>query len=326
MPHSSGGGSHGGGSHHSSSHSSHHSSGGGSSGPRISSSYFTGSHRYVYYVNKRPKYYYSTEKASDKVASVRATVLFVLIFNLIWWAITSPFWTQSIHVPKKLTPPTGAMPEIEDSIGILSTQEEDELYEVFEEFQRKTGITVCFLSLTNSDWQEHYFSLENFAYDYYVTYYPDETYWLLTYSSDLNPEFEDWHWEGMQGDDTDNILTSDKANRFTEDVQKYLLQRNTYTVAEALEKAFENLSEGIMDTSFNAFAFFPIFVFNMFPAIISIVMALQNIEANRRKNSVICASLEAPQEDTCEYCRGIYVHGLHLSCPHCGAPIKPQES
>ena len=27
-------------------------------------------------------------------------------------------------------------------------------------------------------------------------------------------------------------------------------------------------------------------------------------------------------EDTCEYCGGVYLHGLHVSCPHCGAPIK----
>ena len=31
-------------------------------------------------------------------------------------------------------------------------------------------------------------------------------------------------------------------------------------------------------------------------------------------------------EDTCEYCGGVYVHGIHLRCPHCGAAVKPAET
>lgn len=78
MPHSSGGGSHGGGSHGGGGR---HSSGGGSrSGvtlPRVSSSKFKGSKRYVKYRHGRPKYFYS-----DMDPAKREVRLWILIFYL----------------------------------------------------------------------------------------------------------------------------------------------------------------------------------------------------------------------------------------------------
>ena len=35
---------------------------------------------------------------------------------------------------------------------------------------------------------------------------------------------------------------------------------------------------------------------------------------------------EHPLEDTCAYCGGVYIHGVHLECPHCGAAITPMKA
>ena len=28
-------------------------------------------------------------------------------------------------------------------------------------------------------------------------------------------------------------------------------------------------------------------------------------------------------EDICAYCGGMFIHGIHISCPHCGATLPP---
>ncbi|MBR1930030.1 MAG: hypothetical protein IJ833_00950 [Lachnospiraceae bacterium] len=47
------------------------------------------------------------------------------------------------------------------------------------------------------------------------------------------------------------------------------------------------------------------------------------MDEKRAKESVEISAHEQYIEDKCEYCDGVYVHGLHLICPHCGAPIRP---
>ncbi|MCR5100195.1 MAG: hypothetical protein K6B41_02425, partial [Butyrivibrio sp.] len=68
--------------------------------------------------------------------------------------------------------------------------------------------------------------------------------------------------------------------------------------------------------------------------IFGIIMTTQESINNRKKDK---AAIEKAQskgikveesdfEDTCEYCGGIYIHGKHDSCPHCGAPIKQRKT
>lgn len=30
-------------------------------------------------------------------------------------------------------------------------------------------------------------------------------------------------------------------------------------------------------------------------------------------------------EDICQYCGGMFIHGIHISCPHCGGTLPPAE-
>ena len=172
--------------------------------------------------------------------------------------------------------------------------------------------------------------------------FPDESHWLICYSTEsadagLDAEeetdaFDNWQWEGMQGNDTDRIITTKVADHFTENMHKYLLARSRYTVGEAVNQGFLDIMPGIMERSFSFESDDIVYVLLysglmiVLPAFF-IVKKLKRVEPMRGKeNAVKCPTDQGKlPEDTCEYCGGLFVHGIHISCPHCGAPVKPMQ-
>ncbi len=325
MPHSSGGGSHGGGSHHSS-HS--HSSGGGSStrSARTSRSYFAGSHRYVYYRHHRPVYYYS-DRAPEKKVSLKWTLI-IGIACLI--AVNLLYGPDVIHNPKKLKVDYEAQVGVYDDLDIMTDTEEAELTGVLQSFLELTGITPVVMTKSNDVWVGNYNTLSNYAYDVYVNTWVDEKHWLLVYtgpSSKGAADFDNWYWEGMQGDDTDPILIENKVDDFTDELTKYLTMRSQYTVGQSFSTALRNLTGHVMKPGLSTEGLSDLLLMNGVVLLFFIPSLLSGISNNRRAGAVRCQTDQGEtKEDTCEYCGGLYVHGLHLSCPHCGAPVKPENA
>lgn len=328
MPHSSGGGSHGGGFHSGGSfHSSSSHGSGGRSGPSTSRHYFPGAYRYVYYSHSRPVYFYGTgavKKGNWKSVCI-TNAAFILIWFLFGWAI----FGDSFSAPSRLSmdyEDTRIL--IGDDASLLSDEECDEIYDVFLEFQQKSGITPAFRTVYNEEWKGNYSSLENYAYDMYVNAFEDESHWLLVYSEpeNANGAFDDWYWEGMQGDDTDSIITQNLADTQGQAFQKYLTKESC-SVGEALEKSFQEILPGLMDKKYVDPEDVMLFVlFVILPCLFFAYRAISAFLTRGREGAIRCKTAkEKPLEDKCEYCGGIYVHGLHESCPHCGAPIKAAE-
>ena len=317
MPHSSGGGSHSSGSHSSSSYS------GGKSTPSVYKTYHSGTKRYVYYQNNRPRYYYSKEKVKMPTAwklPVAITVLVVLVL----FCILSFSW--SVITPSKLEMDYDTEIVIDDNIDIMTEAEESDLTAKLKEFQDITGITPAILTVKNKKWESHYDSLENYAYDYYVNAFSDECHWLIVYSTDGGTEFEDWHWEGMQGDLTDNIITSEVSDHFNDVMQKEVTARTRYTVKDAIYDSFSAILPGIMNKSIDWENVVMTIIFAIIMIGLCISYIFDIIKAKKQSHSYVCKTAEEdPLEDTCEYCGGVYVHGIHISCPHCGAPIVPLQ-
>ncbi|MCR5101551.1 MAG: TPM domain-containing protein, partial [Butyrivibrio sp.] len=243
MPHSSGGGSHSGGFHSSSSSSSSRSRSSKRTAPPpiYRDKPCRGYSRYAFYNGSRINYRYvrDTPQSAGLFFTYLVYVFFLLIGALIIYA--------SINKVEKLNMDYAYGPGITDYIDILTDEEEEKLYETFEQFQEKTGISVGLLTDYNESWQDYYDSLENYAYDVYVNSYEDEKHWLIVYTEpkDINPEFSDWYWEGMQGDLTDLVLTGDTTDEFGEKLQRYLTSNN-YTVGEAFNSAFMELTDSLI--------------------------------------------------------------------------------
>lgn len=210
MPHSSGGGSHGGGSHGGGSHGGSH--GSGSSG--VSRSYYPGSRRYRYHHRGTTRYIYSKTDPSKAFSVGR---LLIGIFYI-------PFIAVSIGMissqAKAMTPCSDKRIIIEDSAGVVYDKEE--LEQSLENFMDKSGVTPAVFTLNNENWMNSYNSLEDYAYDLYLSKFKDEKHWLIVYSTPVDRNSNDWYWEGMQGDDTDPVLTSNVTARFRMDLQSRL--------------------------------------------------------------------------------------------------------
>ena len=289
MPHSSGGGSHSGGSHSSSgSHSSHSSSGGGSSGG-----------------------YHSNRRTSDKPFPGSKMYLY--------YQDRKPRFIYSNYDLKNKKPDF----VIEDNLDIF--ENEKNLKRSMKAFYEETGIVPAVITVKNEDWNKEYSSLEKYAYDEYVARFPDEAHWLIVYSEEIKDNgFNDWYWEGMQGDRTDPVLTASRANKFTESLHKRLLQREKYSVDEAIAATFDEYTPQMMNIIMDKAQFFTcLFLFLVFggSTYYSFAVAYKSPKVPEQLKHAKAVNLTAVYQEACSYCGGIYIVGMHRECPHCGAVL-----
>lgn len=325
MPHSSGGGSHGGGSHGGS----HSSSRGGSSGVNRSHStkYFPGARHYVYYKNSKPVHYYSDQKITPEYIKkkkrtwVIARILLIAFYSLIYFSV---FFTAIYIKPHKLSDACIDSNQIWDDYDAIPSSDEQAIMEQLNIFREKTGISVTIMSVFDSNWKSNYTTLEKYAYDVYVTRLRDEKNWLIVYSE---PEeysaFVDWKWEGMQGNDTDPVLNDSSVSKFTAEMHKNISKDG---FSKAVIETFKYYNDIVMDSSFNKVLFLAVTLglglhCGLFFFIAYMILG-SHIKIDEKS-----IELADPQltyvEDTCQYCSGVYIHGIHISCPHCGGNIKP---
>lgn len=263
MPHSSGGGSHRGGLHGGGFHGSGFRGGfsmntsasrGNDRKHIISSRRFAGARRYVYYRRQKPHYFYSNYNPAEKTKKTAMDLFFGIFLGLfslplLVFAIVTIYGALNRQEPGKMNMNYDTRIEITDRAGILGDTEG--LRTALEDFQDVTGITPAVVTVNNDTWMNYNGFLEGYAYDLYVGRFKDESHWLLVYSEPQNPEgdFVDWYWEGMQGNDTDRILTEEKCSQFNVSLHNYLSERNNYTVNEAFTRAFGEFTPIVMKGS-----------------------------------------------------------------------------
>ncbi len=192
MPHGSGGGSHSGGSHSSSHSSSHGGSHGGSHGPRMSRKPFPHCRRFRYYDRYGMSHYMYSEAPPQpqSLLSLIITLFFFAPFVIAGAALVF-FTIGSMLPPKPLTQDyisNGIY--IEDNAYVLDdnvlSDDMTELNESLRKFKELTGIEPHIITVYDSDWENHYNSLENYAYDLYVNRFSDEKHFLIVYSEPEN--------------------------------------------------------------------------------------------------------------------------------------------
>ena len=345
MPHSSGGGSHGGGSHGGggSSHRSSHSSGGGHSGgggaslsnTRVSNHRYRGCATYCYYENNKPHYIYSSygaKKPAPAIEIVQRIILWLFIVVLMIGGLGGALIWVSFKTPKKISPPYKKEIIIDDRADLISSSEEDTLMDTLEVFYDKTGIVPAVVTVNNDYWieGENKKDFTKVAYNEYLAMFKDEKHWLIMYSQpkEPDPDFNDWYWEGMQGDNTDNILTKDKTREFTDDLHKKFLQTKKYTVGGAINSAFEELNGYVMNTQINPVPLcFGIIILACCVPLTIYVLDIHPFKKAKLKKAffVNTPGNSVPLEAQCDYCGGTYVIGAHLACPFCYAPITPHD-
>lgn len=325
MPHSSGGGSHGGGSHHSSSHSSHSSRSGSSSSRRVSNVYFPGSRRFLYFDrHDQPVYVYADHDITQK----RSPMRFLILLFYIPFVIALYFMAKDMILPpKKLKTDYNTAIAVRDNIDVL--EDTEKLKRSLQAFYDKTGISPAVFTVYNEDWQDRYSNLENYAYDLYVNAFPDEKHWLIVYSEpkEPDPEFNEWYWEGMQGDDTDPILTYDKAEIFNNKLQRYLTE-DSKSVSEAISFAFDELTPEMMKKEVEPVSILTFAIFGGFIAFHAFFMVFY--DPNKKYRNAEECPPESPTDklnkEICPFCGAEYIKGKDLRCPSCQSLLEVSEN
>ncbi|MGN1089730.1 MAG: hypothetical protein ACI4Q6_04955 [Huintestinicola sp.] len=247
MPHGSGGGSHHGGSHRSH-HSSHRSGGSSGSSVQFSKKPFKNCRRFRYFDSRgRAKYVYASSVPRRQSIF---TLIFLIIFLIPFLAFTvimaAFLHMQSKPLEKLSSDYICSGTHISDTIGVINN--ETQLEQTLKDFEELTGICPYIRTVHDSEWENNYDDLELYAYSVYVNTFKDEQHFLIVYSEpDIIPEdgFVDWSWEGMQGDDTDPILTEASFRSFQTDLMNNLFDESVGAGA-AFERAFRNSFEYIM--------------------------------------------------------------------------------
>ena len=309
MPHSSGGGSHSGGSHGGS-----HNGVGASR--KCKSKPFKGATRWVYYRDNEPVFFY-TDFDVHKTEPLKDKIIFGGILLFIWCII----FVGLLHTPMKLRQNYDTTSYIIDNAGVIT--ERKQLEGAMKRFLNTTGISPSVITVPKSYWKNDYENLEKYAYDSYIQLFgKNEKHWLIVYSTDFNNDFEDWAWEGMQGDRTDGILSDHETDLFNDTLHKALLKRNDYTVAEAFAIAFDTLTPVVMTVYMAPENLIALLFISFFFIKWSIdAFDIHPINKKKYKAAVECPDKFTDQEK-CTHCGGIYIVGLHKNCPHCGANIE----
>lgn len=166
-------------------------------------------------------------------------LLYIFSLILVDFIIGIGIWKSPKFTFKPLDPEYESTDvHIMDGAGVID--DEDSLEEILQEFEDTTGISPYVMTVYDEDWK-YYNELWNYAYEIYINSFSDEQHFLIVYSEPENAaelDFVDWSWEGIQGDDTDPILTESKVERFGDDLHDNLL-RNNVSVGKAFEYAFE---------------------------------------------------------------------------------------
>ena len=215
---------------------------------------------------------------------------------------------------------------IEDNLGVFKNK--SDLRKSMKNFYEVTGVVPAVITVSNDEWTEDYSSLEAYAYDVYVNRFPDEVHWLFVYSEAIKDNgFNDWYWEGMQGDNTDPVLITERVDAFTESLQTRLLQRSKYSVDDAFAVTFDEYAPIMMKMTMDKGDFYLgliVFIIMSFALGMTILTSWPKKVPENYRNAVPC-ELHVVYQLSCNFCGGVYIVGMHTSCPHCGAAIPPQN-
>ncbi|MDC7293346.1 hypothetical protein NXH67_07445 [Butyrivibrio sp. DSM 10294] len=305
MPHSSGGGHCGGGCHMGSSGSSARSHYDRSHGRVFGSRKpFANSNRYVYYRHGQPHYYYNTNPSN-----FRSLLMFTLPFLIGTFIgiIYGAFLIFSIINGKSsILPVPGASVQIVDNYDAVSEQDEQELSRVLNEFMDITNIVPVVVTCSNDEWQSDYSSLTKYAYDYYVDRYSDEKHWVIIYSADKNVRFSDWYFEGMQGDNTDSVLSPGITRDFNNSLYDKLMESEEYTTGRAFAEAFEELNGRLTSPEYKRAKIVETWILIVIFTAIFAVMLFLTIRIKYESTAKICVISEEGRPDVYNVKTGSY--------------------
>lgn len=322
MARSSGGGSRSGGSRSGGSRSGGSSrSHGGSNGRVVSSSPFPNARKFRYYRNGSPVYVYSNVDLRA-VPDAKPRWFMILFYLPFVFAVIGMFGSAMQFPQRPLDLVTTAQVAVCDEGDVFSLEEEERLVGVLNDFKNSTGVTAQVVTVDWETWSKGATSFSNYAFYRYYVQFSDENCWLLVYS-ELDNGLTDWEWEGIQGDNTIDVVDV-FIDSFNIDVQSGLMSSHEPDPAETFIQAFSEASGAFDGQRFEvSWEELPMAIFvALFVAFHSYVMIFAGTRkkySNSELEEVFDGGCNATKY--CKYCGGVYTVAVDQRCPNCNSYI-----
>lgn len=296
-------------------------SGGRSSGVKTSDRPFRGAYRRSYYRRGRYYHFYTNNpNYGTKSGWNFGTIVILLFITFHMIAMCSGMLLSSIDFGSKVNGDRNFI-RIEDNIDILTYEEEDEVLELFQKIYDKSGMPVM-LYTDNFDYQDYYYSIENYSEDLYYnrTMAEDSMIILFTCEEVDNGAGikNEWKYDFYCGDDTMDCLSDAEFDKLLDNFQKMMYRDD---LVEALDYSWNSIMDDLAETELS-FALLPIVLFLVFFYGMFYVAILSGVF---KQNAVYKYYKEHPEELSMQRCTGdeeIYPEPFfEITCPNCGARI-----
>lgn len=319
-----GGGSRSGGSRSRSSRSgsSSRSGGRGSSGARSSNKPFRGCYNRSYYHRGRYHPYYTT----DAGFGVKRGLGFGNIFSLLLLTLHMCIMLTSlssflIHFGGKVNGNPDRI-QIYDEIDILSSQEEEDLKELFQQVYDKSGMPVTIFT-DDFEWKDHYNSIEFYSEELYYGIDMDESAMVILFTQKDLGGFVDWEYDMYCGDDTITCLSDATFEKLLDTFQKSMAKQDLYY---ALDYSWNAIMNDLAKTTLHPDGFIVFFFVLCFYGIFYAIFfsgAKKKLNANKyfRENPQKLDSQPMMVHNECPNC-GAPNTTLSESCSYCGSILK----
>lgn len=320
-----------------------HSSGGGSSffgtsfsGTslyRRSKNYFPGAKRYRYSYRGRTEYFYANE-GQDGLPPLVVLLFAVIVIIAIFLgpSIKACLYKIKVDYDDKLV--------VEDDLGRI--KDKSALLDSFSEFKEKTGITPALITVSYKDYAYYYDNLEDYAYALYSSMFTDEKHWLIVYEElgDVDNIPEDirykainepqWQFCGMQGDETDYILTYEITDSFNSVFCGKLSEGQSPDQAyvAAMNSILPSLRK-FKFTSETAVAIILIVLFTIISCSFMNITPRQRAMRNALEDSDDISDNMVQEEKNqvvCSFCHNSYPADYYSVCPNCGTAFLNEPS
>ena len=298
-------------------------------GTITSNTSFVGSRKFRYYRNGSPVYIYSNQDLTSMEDPKPRW--FALIFFIPFIAVFLSLIIDAFNIPQKpLEAYNPSNVAVIDAADVFSSQEEEQLSTKLKEFCDTTGITTQILTIEPEEWMDNG-SLENYAYHRYYVQFDNEDSWLIVYSEQDQGQGE-WFWEGIQGDNTIDVMDV-FINDFNTELTSQLMLNQIATPETAFIAALNKAEKEFTNQSFSVDIVSIIFTsigicFILVVAYFSIFFQpkkeysseeLEEVFDNdcNANNGSLNSSAQSKIE--CRYCGYVYNDSEDHRCPNCVA-------
>ena len=210
--------------------------------------------------------------------------------------------------------------KVVDQADLLTSSEEREIIELFNEVYEESGMPVT-LYTDNYDWKDNYVSLAVYSEELYYRMGIDEDAMIILFTAkEKEQTFWDWEYDMYCGDDTIKCLSDPSFDKLLDNFQKAMAQQDLkYALDYAWNSVMDELATTAIDWNMMPIVGVLLLFYSVF--YVSIIKgAVQEHEAYKYFKSQPQGLKQTVMRSVCPNCGASNTSKRH-TCPYCGSVL-----